>query len=136
MNKPYFKILAISSLFIASNLYAQAEQPDIYDQCVDQTIKDMHLDSINNMVVDACSNHAKSVHEKQIVKLLDRIRKQSQEYEQSERFNDIMKSQRLWKVYVDQECSNAGSYIGSPMYSYCPILEYEKRVKQLNEYLN
>lgn len=126
----------IPSLTIATHLYAETDAPDVYSQCVDQTIKEMKLDSINNMVVDACSNQAKSVYEKQIVKLLDQIRKQSQEYEQSERFNDIMKSQRLWKVYVDQECSNAGNYIGSPMYSYCPMLEYGKRVDQLNEYLN
>ncbi|MCJ1569027.1 DUF1311 domain-containing protein, partial [Acinetobacter baumannii] len=48
----------------------------------------------------------------------------------------ILKSQRLWKAYVDQECNNAGSYIGSPMYSYCPMQEYAARVKQLEEYVN
>ncbi|MUS31404.1 lysozyme inhibitor LprI family protein, partial [Acinetobacter baumannii] len=48
----------------------------------------------------------------------------------------VLKSQRLWKAYVDQECNNAGSYIGSPMYSYCPMQEYAARVKQLEEYVN
>ncbi|SPL70267.1 lysozyme inhibitor LprI family protein [Acinetobacter stercoris] len=134
MNKPYLKSILISSALIATNLYA--ETPDIYDRCVNQTIQEMNLAGINNMVVDACSNQAKSVYEKQIVKLLDKIRKQSQQYKQPERYEAIMKSQRLWKAYIDQECNNAGNYIGSPMYSFCPMQEYKNRVDQLNEYAN
>ena len=64
------------------------------------------------------------------------IKKQSQEYKQLERYQDIMKSQQLWKNFVDQECRNAGAYIGSPMYEFCPMQKYAERLEQLKEYLN
>ena len=35
-----------------------------------------------------------------------------------------MKSQQLWKNFVDQECHNAGAYIGSPMYEFYPMQKY------------
>ncbi|MFW6697827.1 lysozyme inhibitor LprI family protein [Acinetobacter pittii] len=132
------KLIFLSSLFCSPWLYAQTEtdEQDEYNQCVDKTIKEMQLKSINNMVVHMCAGHVQKIYEKQIVALLDRIRTQSEEYKQPERYQDILKSQRLWKAYVDQECSNAGSYIGSPMYSYCPMQEYAERVKQLEEYVN
>ncbi|MCY3121630.1 hypothetical protein ECE18_11015, partial [Acinetobacter baumannii] len=44
------------------------------------------------------------------VALIDQIRTQSEEYKQPERYQDILKSQRLWKAYVDQECNNAGFF--------------------------
>ncbi|WP_407529000.1 lysozyme inhibitor LprI family protein [Acinetobacter baumannii] len=118
------KLIVLSSLFCSPWLYAQTEtdEQDEYNQCVDQTIKEMQLESINNMVVHSCSEQAKKTYEEKIVALIDQIRAQSEEYKQPERYQDILKSQRLWKAYVDQECNNAGSYIGSPMYSYCPRL--------------
>ncbi|MBI1449867.1 lysozyme inhibitor LprI family protein [Acinetobacter sp. AC1-2] len=132
------KLIVLSSLFCSPWLYAQTDtdEQDEYNQCVDQTIKEMKLESINNMVVHSCSEQAKKTYEEKIVALIDQIRTQSEEYQQPERYQDILKSQRLWKAYVDQECSNAGSYIGSPMYSYCPMQEYAARVKQLEEYVN
>jgi len=116
------KLIVLSSLFCSPWLYAQTQtdEQDEYNRCVEQAIKEMKLESINNMVVHSCSEQAKKTYEEKIVALIDQI----------------LKSQRLWKAYVDQECSNAGSYIGSPMYSYCPMQEYAARVKQLEEYVN
>ena len=71
----------------------------------------MQLESINNMVMHSCSEQVKKIYEEKIVALIDQIRTQSEEYKQPERYQDILKSQRLWKAYVDQECNNAGSYI-------------------------
>lgn len=31
---------------------------------------------------------------------------------------------------------NAGAYIGSPMYEFCPMQKYAERLEQLEEYLN
>ncbi|MFX4408653.1 hypothetical protein ABTA58_19975, partial [Acinetobacter baumannii] len=47
------KLIVLSSLFCSPWLYAQTEtdEQDEYNQCVDQTIKEMKLESINNMVV-------------------------------------------------------------------------------------
>ena len=124
----------IASVFCIQSAWAHEEESDIYSQCVDKVIKQQKLPGINNMVVDACSNEAVGIYQKQIVKLLDRIKQQSQTFAQPERYQKIMKSQQLWKAYVDQECSNAGDFIGSPMYGFCPMEEYSLRVKQLSQY--
>ena len=86
--------------------------------------------------MEICSTRTKTLYAKQIVQVWDQIKKQSQEYKQLERYQDIMKSQQLLKNFVDQECRNAGAYIGSPMYEFCPMQKYAERLEQLEEYLN
>ncbi|MFI8036660.1 hypothetical protein ACFMJX_05980, partial [Acinetobacter baumannii] len=80
------KLIVLSSLFGSPWLYAQteADEQDEYNQCVDQTIKEMQLESINNMVVHSCSEQAKKTYEEKIVALIDQIRTQSEEYKQPE----------------------------------------------------
>ena len=109
---------------------------DIYNQCVEQTIQALLLASINNSVVEICSERAKYLDEKKIVSLLDQIRVQSQQDSQPERYQAILKSQRLWKAYVEQECDNAGQYVGSPMYAFCPMQQCAERVVQLQQYVH
>ncbi|TCB35792.1 DUF1311 domain-containing protein [Acinetobacter sp. ANC 4910] len=132
-------ILSTSVLVLGSIGLVCAQQPttesDPYSECVEQTIQEQQLAGINNSVVQICADQAKQGYEKQIVALLDQIRTQSEEYKQPERYQDILKSQRLWKAYVDQECDNAGQYIGSPMYAYCPMQQYAERVAQLQQYI-
>ena len=106
---------------------------DPYSQCVDDIIQQLKLGNINNAVVEICSTRTKTLYAKQIVQVLDQIKKQSQEYKQLDRYQDIMKSQQLWKNFVDQECRNAGAYIGSPMYEFCPMQKYAERLEQLEE---
>lgn len=126
----------LSTVIFCKFSYADAQNssPDAYSQCVDQTIQKLDLGNINNAVVEFCSQKTKAMYEKQIVALLDQIKQQSEKYQQPERYKDIMKSQQLWKNYVDQECKNAGAYIGSPMYAFCLMQEYGARVEQLTEY--
>lgn len=106
---------------------------DPYSQCVDDIIQQLKLGNINNAVVEICSTRTKTLYAKQIVQVLDQIKKQSQEYKQLDRYQDIMKSQQLWKKFVDQECRNASAYIGSPMYEFCPMQKYVERLEQLEE---
>ncbi|MDH0825450.1 DUF1311 domain-containing protein [Acinetobacter johnsonii] len=137
MMQKSFLTLLISLGFVG---LAQAQQqevePDIYNQCVEQTVQALQLASINNSVVEICSERAKHLDEKKIVSLLDQIRVQSQQDSQPERYQAILKSQRLWKAYVEQECDNAGQYIGSPMYAFCPMQQYAERVVQLQQYVH
>ncbi|HEX5381457.1 MAG TPA: lysozyme inhibitor LprI family protein [Acinetobacter sp.] len=132
-------ILSTSVLVLGSIGLVCAQQPttesDPYSECVEQTIQEQQLAGINNSVVQICADQAKQGYEKQIVALLDQIRVQSAEWHQPERYQAILKSQRLWKAYVDQECENAGQYIGSPMYAYCPMQQYAERVAQLQQYI-
>ena len=132
-------ILSTSVLVFGAIGLACAQQPttesDPYSECVEQTIQEQQLPGINNSVVQICADQTKQCYEKQIVALLDQIRAQSAEWKQPEHYQAILKSQRLWKAYVDQECDNAGQYIGSSMYSYCPIQHYAERVAQLQQYI-
>lgn len=63
------KLIVLSSLFCSPWLYAQtdADEQDEYNQCVDQTIKEMQLESINNMVVHSCSEQAKKTYEEKLL---------------------------------------------------------------------
>lgn len=138
MVKNNFKVIWLLTAFLSMNSFAASQQQatDPYSQCVDETIQELKLGNINNAVVEICSTRTKTLYTKQIVKLLDQIKVQSKEYKQPERYSDIMKSQQLWKNFVDQECRNAGAYIGSPMYEFCPMQKYAERLEQLQEYLN
>ena len=137
MPKFYLQILVLLATFSgAVHAQQQEAEPDIYNQCVEQTIQALRLISINNSVVEICSERAKHLDEKKIVSLLDQIRVQSQQDSQPERYQAILKSQRLWKAYVEQECDNAGQYVGSPMYAFCPMQQCAERVVQLQQYVH
>lgn len=123
-------MVCLSTLVFAKT---QDKAIDPYSQCVDDIIQQLKLGNINNAVVEICSTRTKTLYAKQIVQVLNQIKKQSQEYKQLDRYQDIMKSQQLWKNFVDQECRNAGAYIGSPMYEFCPMQKYAERLEQLEE---
>lgn len=120
-------MVCLSTLVFAKT---QDKAIDPYSQCVDDIIQQLKLGNINNAVVEICSTRTKTLYAKQIVQVLDQIKKQSQEYKQLDRYQDIMKSQQLWKNFVDQECRNAGAYIGSPMYEFCPMQKYAEQLEE------
>ena len=138
MTKLVLKTAVLIKACLSALVFAKTQDKaiDPYSQCVDDIIQQLKLGNINNAVVEICSTRTKTLDAKQIVQVLDQIKKQSQEYKQLERYQDIMKSQQLWKNFVDQECRNAGAYIGSPMYEFCPMQKYVERLEQLEEYLN
>lgn len=120
-------MVCLSTLVFAKT---QDKAIDPYSQCVDDIIQQLKLGNINNAVVEICNTRTKTLYAKQIVQVLDQIKKQSQEYKQLDRYQDIMKSQQLWKNFVDQECRNAGAYIGSPMYEFCPMQKYAEQLEE------
>lgn len=136
MQKSFLTLLISLGFVGLAQAQQQEVEPDIYNQCVEQTVQALQLASINNSVVEICSERAKHLDEKKIVSLLDQIRVQSQQDSQPERYQAILKSQRLWKAYVEQECDNAGQYVGSPMYAFCPMQQYAERVVQLQQYVH
>ena len=138
MTKLVLKTAVLIMACLSTLVFAKTQDKaiDPYSQCVDDIIQQLKLGNINNAVVEICSTRTKTLYAKQIEQVLDQIKKQSQEYKQLERYQDIMKSQQLWKNFVDQECRNAGAYIGSPMYEFCPMQKYAERLEQLEEYLN
>ena len=45
----------------------------------------------------------------------------------------LERAQKAWLVYRDLHCELAGSYVGSPMYSFCPMQLNIDRVIELRE---
>lgn len=98
----------------------------IYDHCLKRH------GTINNGVVEACSGEASVAAKKQISlyynKVYNRLLKEAPE--------DAIKleqAQKSWIAYRDTHCSLAGSYVGSPMYSFCPMQINIARAHELRE---
>lgn len=99
MTKLVLKTAVLIMACLSTLVFAKTQDKaiDPYSQCVDDTIQQLKLGNINNAVVEICSTRTKTLYAKQIVQVLDQIKKQSQEYKQLERYQNIMKSQQLLK---------------------------------------
>lgn len=98
----------------------------IYDRCLKKA------GTINNGVVDSCASVASDAAKKQInryyQKMYNRLQQQSPDDAQK-----LEEAQKAWISYRDKHCSLAGSYVGSPMYSYCPMQMNISRAYELKE---
>ncbi len=50
-----------------------------------------------------------------------------------EAVNSFNMAQQSWVKYRELHCALAGEYVGSPMYSYCPMKLGIERIKELRE---
>lgn len=44
----------------------------------------------------------------------------------------LIESQKLWVAYIQMQCELQAKYVGSPMISYCPMLKWIERNKELD----
>ena len=44
----------------------------------------------------------------------------------------LLEAQELWVEYVQKQCEIQAKYVGSPMISYCPMLKWIERNKELD----
>lgn len=117
-------------LMLLANMQIFAKSPDYYNDCVAQ------YKMMNNSVVSECSELAQEKYQQHIDISLNAIKQYSIKHQQSEKYQNILKAQHIWKKFIEIECQNAGNYIGSPMYSYCPMQYYKERAERLKEYIN
>lgn len=121
-------ILAAGLLCSSSVWAADTLRPldKIYDRCLKKA------GTINNGIVEACSGEASVAAKKQInhyyQKMYNRLQQQS-----PEDANRLEEAQKAWISYRDKHCSLAGSYVGSPMYSFCPMQMNISRAHELQE---
>ena len=117
-------LLAVMSL----SIHAQVA-PDyaaLYDSCVEQA------GDINNSVVAMCSSKVSKRANQEIKRRYQSI----YTYLLSENAQDAQQfsaSQKAWRKYRTTHCELAGSYIGSPMYDYCPMGLNAARALELRE---
>ena len=62
-------MMVLSTTICSISAYAEktTASPDVYNQCVEQTIEKLALGNINNAVVESCSNQSRAYYEKEIV---------------------------------------------------------------------
>ncbi|WP_020558422.1 lysozyme inhibitor LprI family protein [Thiofilum flexile] len=116
---------------IPINSYAEESNKfeSIYDSCIKKA------GGINNSVVATCSAASSEAAKKEMNRLYDIIHKNISEdsKEDAQKFED---SQKAWIKYRNNHCQLMGSYVGSPMYGYCPMKLNIARVLELKELAN
>ncbi|GAA6617677.1 lysozyme inhibitor LprI family protein [Scytonema sp. NUACC26] len=87
----------------------------------------------NNSSVEQCSRQTFKATDLEMNRLYDKIYRQivSRQAEDAKKFE---LSQKFWLSYRDTHCKLAGAYVGSPMYSYCPMQLNISRVAELREF--
>ncbi|MGH8818506.1 MAG: lysozyme inhibitor LprI family protein [Achromobacter pestifer] len=99
-----------------------------YDQCLSDA------GATNNTSVLDCSSSVSASVKSEINalygKLHARLAQQSQEDA-----DKLEQTQKAWLVYRNGQCDLATSYVGSPMFGYCPMLLNIQRADELREML-
>ena len=128
-----YKIHLATTLFLsisATSAWAEASDKydDLYNSCVTKA------GTMNNSVVHACSQSVSDAVKKDMNRLYASIYKTIKEnsVEDAKKFEV---SQQNWLKYRNSHCELMGSYVGSPMYSFCPMNLNKSRVAEL-EVLN
>lgn len=124
---PFLRYFGIVLSLCVCNL-ASAKPNDYYEHCIAQH------EFMNNGVVQACSQEAIDLYTQEITQYLKKLKAAGIRANDLTKYHNILKAHTLWEKYVEVECDNAGQYIGSPMYGYCPMQYYQERSARLAEY--
>lgn len=128
-NNKFTLIAAMMLLSSVTSMNASAgsdKYDAIYDKCVNEA------GTMNNSVVQACSSAVSDQVKKDMNKLYDIIHKNISKQSVDDA-NKFEQSQRTWLKYRASHCELMGSYVGSPMYSFCPMQLNKLRVAELAE---
>lgn len=122
--------LSLAAIALTSGT-AAAETPAApkdYQKLYDDCIKD--AGPINNGTVSACAEDVANQTRPEMNRLYQAINAKMNGPADAAK---LEKAQKAWIVYRDNHCELAGSYVGSPMYYFCPMTLNIERVKQLRE---
>ncbi len=103
------------SLLVGTLLSAvETDHKAVYSDCLKE------YGTMNNTVVHVCATNASESAKREITSLYAEIYKMlaASSAEEAAAFEA---TQKAWIVYRNGHCELAGQYIGSPMYSYCPM---------------
>lgn len=125
------RTLTALSLMLMAATAAAASAKDYtaqYDRCLSEA------GATNNTSVLNCSGSVSASVKSEINalygKLHARLALQSQEDA-----DKLEQTQKAWLVYRNGQCDLATSYVGSPMFGYCPMLLNIQRADELRELL-
>lgn len=103
-----------------------AQEKNQYQKCLD------NQESMNNSAVYSCASEEAENSEQTIQQYVQCIHTALKK-EDAQHAKQFIQSQHTWEKYRDTHCALATAYIGSPMYSYCPMQMNEERAKQLTQ---
>ena len=121
-------IILLLPSFLAFN--ASAETANRYDKMYDDCLK--KAGTINNSIVHSCSSLVSETLNKDIDNLYRAIYQKISQIS-AEDAKTFKQSHKSWVEYRDNHCGLMGSYVGSPMYSYCPMQLNKKRAEEMRE---
>ena len=125
----FVSFLLLSTHAVTATSKQPADYQSMYDKCLNE------FGQINNSSVMGCSDVASNAANKEINSLYNTIhatilvnsKKDAAKFEAS---------QKSWLNYRNMHCILAGNYIGTPMYSACPMKLNIARVTELRALAN
>lgn len=120
--------LSLAAIALTSGTAAAAEGPKDYDTIYSDCLT--KAGGANNGTVSACAEDVADQTKPEMNRLYQAI---SAKMNSPADATKLEKAQKAWLVYRDNHCELAGSYVGSPMYYFCPMTLNIERVKQLRE---
>ena len=83
---------------------------------------------INNSVVYLCANEVIKTAQRDLEDKIARLMRTDLREDKEV----LLEAQELWAAYVEKQCELQAKYVGSPMISYCPMLKWIERNKELD----
>ncbi|OWJ64296.1 lysozyme inhibitor LprI family protein [Inquilinus limosus] len=120
--------IALALAAMAQTSGAAAEGPKDYDKIYSNCLAE--AGGANNGTVGACAEGVADQTKPEMNRLYQAILGRMNSPADAAK---LEKAQKAWIVYRDNHCELAGSYVGSPMYYFCPMTLNIERVKQLRE---
>ena len=93
-----------------------------YISCVDAN------GPLNNSVVYLCADKVIEIAQRDLEEKISTLRLTNLK----EDIEDLLEAQKLWAAYIQMQCELQAKYVGSPMISYCPMLKWIERNKELD----
>jgi len=120
--------LSLAAIVQISGAAAAAEGLKDYDKIYSDCVAE--AGGANNGTVSACAEGVADQTKPEMNRLYQAITAKMNNPADAAK---LEKAQKAWLVYRDNHCELAGSYVGSPMYYFCPMTLNIERVKQLRE---
>ena len=126
------QLVVISMLCAPAALHAQgAPKPVDHDAVYAQCLRE--AGGARNATVGACSQTVAQTAAGEIAQLYGRTHAALAQRERKDAMN-FESAHKAWQIYRDNHCNLASTYIGSPMYNFCPMQMNIARVKELREF--
>ena len=123
-------LIATGLLLSSPVLRADPAKPIDYKAMYSSCLKDAKV--TNNESVTSCAGFTSDATKKEMNTLYDTVYAHISATSPADA-KKFESSQKAWLVYRNTHCELAGSYVGSPMYYYCPMQLNIARVLELRE---